>query len=197
MSQESRFCHKCGAPLQLASAFCAKCGTPVLGAVAPSGPTTAPPATPSAPPTWEGRHERHEKHEKNEKREKQEKQEKHEKQEKGRGGDLAGAITGGLVLILLGTLFYLAQTNVISVTWNNWWMYFMIGMGAILIFTGLVRYAQRRYMPTGSFIGGAVLIFFGLAFVSNTSSLWSLILVVLGVVAIASAFRGRRRNPAP
>jgi hypothetical protein len=163
--------------------------------VAPPGPTTAPPATPSAPSAWESWHERHERHEKNEKREKREKR---EKQEKGRGGDLAGAITGGLVLILLGTLFYLAQNGTISVTWNNWWEYFMIGMGAILIVAGLVRYAQRGYTPMGSFIGGFVLIFFGLAFVSsNNLSLWPLILVVIGVAAIASAFSGRRRNPAP
>ena len=192
MSQESRFCHRCGAPLSPGSAFCARCGTPVSGTAAPPGPTMAPSATPSAPSTWERRYEKQEKHEKREKRE------KNEKQEKGRGGDLAGAITGGLVLILLGTLFYLAQTGTISITWSNWWEYFIIGMGVILIITGFVRYAQRGYTPTGSLIGGAVLILLGFAFVSsNNFSIWPLVLVVIGVAAIASAFSGRRRNPAP
>jgi hypothetical protein len=167
----------------------------VAGTAPSPGPTGAPPGAPSAPPAWDWRRDRQTRHEKNEK---QEKHEKGEKQEKGRGGDLAGAITGGLVLILLGTLFYLAQSGTIPITWSNWWEYFIIGMGAILIVTGLVRYAEKRYTPMGSFIGGAVLILLGLAWVSsNNLALWPLIFVVIGVAAIASAFTGRRRNPAP
>lgn len=150
--------------------------------------------TPSAPspPPWERRRERHEKQEKQEKREKQ------EKGEKGRGGELAGAITGGLVLVLLGILFYLAQAGLMHVTWGNFWEYFIIGLGAILIIQGLVRYAERGRAYYGSFIGGVILMLLGFAFVATSNyDIWPLILVVIGVAVIASAFVGRRRNPVP
>ena len=192
MSQESRFCHVCGAALTPGAAFCARCGTRVAAVGAPTGPAAAPGPTAPSPPPWEMRHEKHEKQEKYEKREKQ------EKHEKGRGGDIAGAITGGLILVLLGLLFYLAQAGILKITWGNWWEYFIIGIGFILIIQGLVRYAQRGHAYAGSFIGGIVLILVGFAFVSSVSySLWPLILVIIGLGAIASAFTGRRRNPTP
>jgi hypothetical protein len=191
MSQESKFCHKCGAPLPSGSSFCPNCGTPVAPAGAVSGPGPVPPSPPYAPYS-----ERH--HHREEKEEKYEKQEKGEKSEKGRGGDIAGAITGGLVLVLLGVLFYLAQTNYITITWSNWWEYFIIGLGFILIIQGLVRWGSRGRMYTGSFIGGAVLIVVGAVFVSEANiELWPLILVVIGIAVVASAFTGRRRAPAP
>jgi len=138
---------------------------------------------------------RYEKHEKHEKREKQE---KNEKGEKGRRGDLAGAITGGLILILLGVLLYFATVGTTVINYGNFWEYFLIGIGVILILQGLLRIAEGRRQVIGSFIGGAVLIIIGFAFVStNNFNLWPLILVVLGIAAIASAFSTRRRAPRP
>ena len=143
----------------------------------------------AAPPPRVARHE---------KQEKQEKNEKGEKHEKGRGGDLAGAITGGLVLILLGVLLYFATTATMEVTFSNFWEYFLVGIGVILIIQGAVRYAERRVLVTGSFIAGGVLIIVGLAFLSTVNfAVWPLILVVLGLAAIVSAFSSRRRAPAP
>ncbi len=180
MSQDSRFCHRCGTALPAGATFCPRCGTPVASTSAPPGP--APPTAPSAP-AWERRRERHEKNEKN---------------DKGRGGDLAGALTGGLVLVLIGVLFYLAQTNAAPVNWGNWIWYFLIGMGCILIIQGVIRSASRGHFYPGSFIGGTVMIVIGAAFVSSSNfSLWLLILVVLGVAAMASAVLGRRRTPVP
>ena len=186
MSQDSRFCHRCGTALPPGSTFCPRCGTPVALGSAPPGPspTTAPP-----PASWEKRHEKQEKHEKNE---------KNEKNEKGRGGDLAGALTGGLVLVLLGVLFYLAQTGAAPINWGNWIWYFLIGMGCILIVQGVIRSASRGHVYAGSFIGGIVMIVIGVAFVSSSNfALWPLLLVVLGVAAMASAVLGRRRTPVP
>jgi len=143
------------------------------------------------PPPYQRYHERHEKHEK------QEKQEKREKGEKGRG-DLASALTGGLILILLGALLYFAVLGTTAINYGNFWEYFIIGIGTILILQGIIRYAERRTPYLGSFIGGAVLIVVGLAFVSSSNyALWPLILVVLGIAAIASAFSARRRTPVP
>jgi peptidoglycan/LPS O-acetylase OafA/YrhL len=138
---------------------------------------------------------RYEKHEKHEKREKKE---KNEKGEKGRGGDLAGAITGGLILILLGVLLYFATVGTTVISYNNFWQYFLIGVGAILIVQGLLRYAEGRRPVIGNFIGGAVLIIIGFAFVSTSNfTYWPLLLVVLGIAAIASAISSRRRAPRP
>jgi hypothetical protein len=64
-----------------------------------------------------------------EKAEKEEKGEKHER-ERERERDLAGAIGGG-VLIWLGISFWLAQSGTVS--WTNWWAYFIAGLGALLI----------------------------------------------------------------
>ncbi len=184
MSQESRFCHKCGAPLPAGSGFCPKCGAPVAGQQPPAPSQPAPQSAPAPSSTYQRR----------EKREKEEKREKNEKNEKGRGGDLAGAITGGLVLILLGILFYLSQSGLAPIDWSNWWQYFLVGMGVILMVQGVVRYAERKHAYPGNFIGGAVLIVIGAAFLSSANySLWPLVLVVLGVGAIASAFIARRR----
>jgi heme/copper-type cytochrome/quinol oxidase subunit 4 len=189
MSAGSRFCHRCGAALPPGAAFCASCGTAV--AVAPSGgqvgaPSAGQQGVAAAPPSYPTRQE------------KQEKQEKREKQEKGRGGDLAGALTGGLILILLGVLLYFAAVGTTAINYSNFWEYFLIGIGAILILLGIIRYAQRGTPYVGSFIGGVILMIIGFAFVSTANyAFWPLILVVLGIAVIASAFTARRRVPIP
>ncbi len=101
---------------------------------------------------------------------------------------LAG-MTGGLILILLGVLFLLAQEDIIS--WDNWWKYFLIGLGGIFILEALVRISRsepsRRY--TGKLIGGAVLAVIGGASVFGMVSWWPLILIVLGLFLILVSFR--------
>jgi len=186
MSVGSRFCHKCGAALPSGSVFCPSCGAAVAVASSAGQQGTAP-VQPSQPTRYEKR----------EKHEKQEKREKGEKQEKGRG-DLAGALTGGLILILLGVLLYYSTLGTTAISYGNFWQYFMIGVGAILILQGIIRYSQRGTPYIGSFIGGAVLMIIGFAFVSNSNyAFWPLILVILGIAAIASAFTARRRVPVP
>jgi len=182
MSGGDRFCSKCGAALPQNASFCPSCGTSAAMGAGQQAPPT--------PPRWEGRHE-YEKHEKHEKHEKA------EKQEKGRGGDIAGAVTGGLILIWLGISFYLAQIGYAS--WNNWWEFFLMGIGVIIILQGLIRYGQGRGAFTGSLIGGAILFLIGGAFYwgFEFGNLWPLILVAIGVVVLASAVAGRRRVPAP
>ena len=113
------------------------------------------------------------------------------------GRDLEGALTGGLILILLGVLFYLAQNSLVTITWSNWWAYFLFGLGIIVVIQGFVRYTQGGYF-TGSVIGGGALMAIGLAFISGSiPEFWPLILIALGIVAIALAFAGRRRTEVP
>lgn len=179
LSSGKRFCTKCGTALPEDATFCPSCGT----SAAPStSQQTAPPSR------WERRYERNEKREKNE---------KGEKHEKGRGGDISGAITGGLILVWLGISFYLAQSGYAG--WDRWWQIFLVGLGAILILQGLIRYAKTRRPFIGPIIGGAILMLIGLSFFEGTQvgNLWPLILVVIGIVVLLSAVAGRRRVPTP
>ncbi len=103
------YCPKCGAEVGEEMTFCPKCGA-TLGA-------PRPPA-------------RREKAEKQEKQEKQEKSEKAEKQEKGEWG-LIGPLVGGLILILVGLMAYLATISPIYT--RNWGGILLIGVGAVIL----------------------------------------------------------------
>ncbi|MBM5805093.1 MAG: zinc ribbon domain-containing protein [Candidatus Verstraetearchaeota archaeon] len=175
---EQKFCKYCGAPLPEGSTYCPKCGKAVAEAARPPPP----------PPRGECFGER---------AEKEEKGEKHEKGEKGRGGDMVGAIFGGGVLVWLGITFWLAQSGTVS--WTNWWAYFLAGIGALLIIQGVLRVAMRgsTYEFSGLFIGGAILLIIGLAFVYGTTIRWYYILILLGILVIVMAIFGMKRTPRP
>jgi hypothetical protein len=130
--------------------------------------------------------------------EKYEKNEKLEKGEKGRGrAAIVGPITGGLISIWLGATFYLQQENLLPS--DNWWAYFLAGIGAIIILQGILQYALTQRGFYGSFIGGAILLILGIAFIYNYnfSFFWPLVLVVIGIAVLASAFTARRNRPIP
>jgi len=130
-----------------------------------------------------------------EKAEKQEKSEKKEKQEKS-GGTLGGALVGGSILIWLGISFYLQSIGYLS--WQNWWAYFLLGLGVILIADGLVGSLQRNPGFVGMVIGGGVLAFIGAASILSTwQYLWPLFLVLLGIAVIVGGITARRRSPTP
>jgi hypothetical protein len=98
-------------------------------------------------------------------------------------------MTGGLILILLGVLFLLAQQDYIS--WNIWWAYFLVGLGAIFILESLIRITRSepsgRY--TGKLIGGAVLLVIGAANAFGMVSWWPLILILIGVFLLFSSLK--------
>lgn len=110
------YCAKCGADIPEDAKFCPVCGAPV-------GP---PERVPS------------EKYEKREKREKREKEEK-EKHEKG-AGDATGALIGGLILIFLGVIFFLASAY--RIRWENWWPLIIIAVGVIVLVMALTAVAR-------------------------------------------------------
>jgi uncharacterized membrane protein YvbJ len=100
------YCPKCGAEVSEEMNFCPKCGA-TLGPLPPRV--------------------RREKEEKHEKREKSEKAEKHEKREYG----YIGPLIGGLILIVVGLMAYLAT---ISPTYaRNWGPILLIAVGAIIL----------------------------------------------------------------
>jgi len=197
VSNPSKFCHNCGSELPLGATFCPKCGTLVY--VSPPSSTGAPPPSssapsPSQPPTYYDRREYRRERRRQEKNEKHEKHEKGEKGEKG-GGGIIGPLIGGGILIWLGISFYLQQIGYFT---SNWWAVFIVGIGLILIVQGLLLYARNKRPNLGPFIGGSVLILIGLSFLYNSlGNIWPLILVVIGIAVLASAFTARRRTPNP
>ena len=103
------YCPKCGAKVSEEINFCPKCGAAL-------GPL---------PPRM--RREKEEKGEKHEKREKAEKAEKHEKREYG----YIGPLIGGLILIVVGVMAYLAAIRPMYV--RNWAPILLIAVGIIII----------------------------------------------------------------
>ncbi len=179
MPDGGSFCHKCGAPVPPGSSFCAKCGAAVT-----SSASSIPASQPRA------REEKGEKHEK---------QEKHEKGEKSGGGGMLGAIVAGLILIWLGTTFYLEQNGYLAS--DIWWAYFISGVGIVLVLDGVVIYT-RGHVGLGPLIGGAILLFGGLSSITTNnyryeSQLWPLAIIVIGAIVLITGVTFRKRVPKP
>ncbi len=136
-------CSKCGAKITEAMSFCPNCGTS-LKVVPP--PAAAPAPTP-APPPQPMREEKQEKREKGEKREKEEKGEKGEKHEKRAYGPI-GPLIGGVILIMIGLLFYV--TTYLNVPTEMAWAYFFVIIGTVVILATIyaAMTAARRHPPT-------------------------------------------------
>ncbi len=107
---------------------------------------------------------------------------------------LIESISGGIILILLGLLLFLAATGATPlVTWSNFWAYFLVGVGAFLIlrfFLYALFTPQSGYIHFGGLIGGIVLIAIGAAWLAFTVGgwtypLWPFIIVLGGVAVIA------------
>ena len=130
--------------------------------------------------------------------EKNERDEKREKSEKGEHEDKAlGTLTGGLILLWLGVSFLIREYG--YVTWANWWAYFVLGVGAILILRGLMAYVKTSnwHVSSGYFIGGAILALLGAGEIFNIRNWWAVIIIVFGVYIILSGVMQRGRNPRP
>ena len=131
--------------------------------------------------------------------------EKAEKQEKG-AEDKTGPVVGGLVLILLGVTFLLAQSGLLRewVTLRNWWAYFLFGLGCILVLQGLLKSVTTTYKgpAAGSLIGGAILSVIGLFFILGEEASWRVwwpfLLIVIGLIVIISGLTVVvKRTPRP
>lgn len=108
--------------------------------------------------------------------------------------DLISSISGGLIVILLGVLFLLVTMDYLG--WSNWWTYFLVGIGVILIIEAIVRSAlpQYRYGVLGRLIGGIVLIAVGAGSIYGLGNWWPLILIGVGIAVIIGALFGVRRS---
>lgn len=108
-----------------------------------------------------------------------------------RRNDLISPIIGALVLIWLGVVMLAAQNpemlrlGPFSVTWVNWWAFFAVGVGVLLILQGALRVVTAYgHGIVGSFVWGAVLLLVGLAGIfpgMKLEQLWPLALIALGL----------------
>jgi len=137
------YCPKCGTKVSEEMSFCPKCGAALKVEQPPA--EAAPPAPYRAEKAE--KHEKREKHEKAEKEERHEKREKAEKHEKREFG-YVGSLIGGLILIFIGLMFYLAVTA--SISWAAAGAFSIVIIG-ILIIVGAVyaaMMATRRHPAT-------------------------------------------------
>jgi len=104
-------------------------------------------------------------------------------EEKWRRDPISGVVFGLLVLIL-GVLLTLAARNVIP--WDDWWKYFIIGIGVVFLIEVLIRRLKPAYRRPvfGRFVAGLVLICLGVAFVGGFGTWWPLIIVAIAVAIL-------------
>ena len=108
--------------------------------------------------------------------------------------DPLSAMTGGLVLILLGVAFLLAQNEMFGVRWDNFWGVFLIGLGGILLLQAFLRVTRSvpgyRRGIVGLVIGACVLIAVGMIPFAGTEwgRWWPLGLIALGVLMVIGQF---------
>ncbi len=98
----------------------------------------------------------------------------------------------GLILLLLGVIFLLAAQDVIP--WGNWWKYFLIGLGGILIIQAIISYVHPafRRLRLGRLVFGAVLVCIGLGLLGGFGTWWPLILIAIGLALLLNAWLKRR-----
>jgi uncharacterized membrane protein YvbJ len=110
------YCPKCGAEVSEEMTFCPQCGAAL-----------------KVTETLPSEHYRREKGEKQEKREKDEKTEKGEQPEKYEKQEfgILGPLVGGLILILVGFMFYLETTG--AITFESIGPYVLVIVGLIVI----------------------------------------------------------------
>ena len=104
-------------------------------------------------------------------------------EEKWRRDPISGVVFG-LIVLVLGVLLTLAARNVIS--WDDWWKYFLIGIGVVFLIEVLIRYLNRAYRRPifGRFVAGLILICVGAASIGGFGTWWPLIIVAIAVAIL-------------
>jgi|WetSurMetagenome_2_1015567.scaffolds.fasta_scaffold27255_3 hypothetical protein len=94
-----------------------------------------------------------------------------------------GGILGGLILLALGILLFLANQSIIG--WDIWWQYFLVGLGAAFLIDCAVRYFwNHQSFMQGRLIAGIILAGIGIAFLAGISMLWPIIIIIVGLVVL-------------
>jgi hypothetical protein len=164
------YCPRCGNDVSEDADYCTRCRAPLKEGV-----------------VYRRVYRRDEKDEKNEKDEKDEKNE----------NDKYGPIIGGLIVTWLGTLLLLSNQNIINS--SDFGGYFLMGIGAILLFRGMLAIQESGSFDQafGYLIGGGVVTIIGVGIAYNLRDWWAIILIGLGLVIILRGATEWGRNPVP
>ena len=102
----------------------------------------------------------------------------------------------GSVLIVLGIVFLLKNTGLITVDIQGLWPWLMIVPGAVFMGVGLWDERQYRQLFVGAILLGYGLLFFGEHTMQwwDTSRVWPLFVLVPGVGFLMMYFLGPRRR---
>ncbi|MBT8171865.1 zinc-ribbon domain-containing protein [Candidatus Bathyarchaeota archaeon] len=136
------YCHKCGSEINEKASFCSQCGVTLKAGTSHQR---------SSPDYFRNeKGEKQEKNEKNEKNEKEEKMEKGEQQEKfeKKEYDVLGSLLGGIILIFVGFMLYLAVTGAFS--FSSIFPFFLIIIGVIIVLgivLGAIMANKRNPVP--------------------------------------------------
>jgi hypothetical protein len=172
------YCPKCGKEVKDDAVFCPYCGE-----------TMKP---------QENVVYRRSRDEKDEKDERNEKNEKNEKSEKNEGpGAMWGAVMGGLIVIWLGATFLLRTYDLFPA--SQWWNWFLMGLGIIIIVRGIGLYIQTSSWraSSGFLIGGAIVSLIGFASYYGVRDWWAIFLIIIGGWIVLNAVLNRNKNPKP
>lgn len=129
-----------------------------------------------------------------------------EEREEGRGGteekwtrDPLGSAIGALILIWLGVTLFLANLGTLAwIQWENFWAWFILGIGAIFILEVLIRLTVPEYRRPigGRLIAGVILLAIGASFTFlpfDIGKLWPLIPIAIGLaILFGGLFKPRR-----
>jgi uncharacterized membrane protein YjjP (DUF1212 family) len=111
-------------------------------------------------------------------------QEKHREIQHRHIKDPISPITGGLIVVWLGVVFLLRNMGFLY--WRNWWAYFILGIGVILILESIIRSAipQYRCGVAAKLIVGIILFTVGGIFIYGARDWWPLIIIAVGLFII-------------
>ncbi len=101
---------------------------------------------------------------------------------------MVDSVGWGLFLILIGGLIFADNKG-----WLNGygWLYFIIGIGIILVFGSLVRYFvghNTMWSLFGGLVVGLALIYIGIAFLNGLGNWWPMALVIIGAGCLLKGF---------
>jgi len=135
----------------------------------------------------------------NEKDEKEEKgSEKGESFEEKWVRDPLGTAMSALIIIWLGVTMLLANLDIALIGWDNWWAWFLLGIGGIFILEAIVRLVVPDYRRPvgGKIIAGVVLLIIGASgtfLPFDFDQLWPLIPIAVGLaILFGGLFKWRR-----
>jgi len=117
-------------------------------------------------------------------------QNKHLESKNTNSGTLSGLLPS-LILILLGVLFLLSTFGLLK---NEWWQYFLVCLGLILLVYTWIEYtrSEKKHVVFNRIIWGVILIGLGVVFLLNPAEWWPLILIAIGLILLVRFIFQRR-----